>query len=325
MQKFKKFLVPGAIGLAVIVIAAAGFYFIKGKAKVLSAQDAANEAIDYINNYMLQQGYTATLGNVTEENGLYKVEFDISGNKYTSYVSKDGKYFFPTGYDLTNSAGSTTEETGSETATETEKSDNPDLKLFVMSYCPYGLQAEKMYLPVYNLLKDKADMAIYFVSYAMHGEKEVKENLRQYCIQKEQADKYYDYLSCFVVSGDYESCLTQAKINSSALSSCESKTDEEYQVTAGYNDKSTWLSGTYPQFKIDADLNTQYGVQGSPTIVLNGQTVNVSPRSPEKLKEVLCAAFNNAPEECSQTLSSDAASVSFGSGTTTSASSGNCQ
>lgn len=55
-----------------------------------------------------------------------------------------------------------------------------------MSYCPYGLQAEKMFLPVYDLLKNKAEMGIYFVNYIMHDKKEIDENLREYCIQKEQ-------------------------------------------------------------------------------------------------------------------------------------------
>ncbi|MEO0169501.1 MAG: hypothetical protein ABIL42_04710, partial [candidate division WOR-3 bacterium] len=61
-----------------------------------------------------------------------------------------------------------------------------------------------------KLLGDKADISVHFVNYIMHGEKEVWENLRQYCIQKEQKDKFYDYMLCFVQSGDYEKCIKEA-------------------------------------------------------------------------------------------------------------------
>jgi len=49
----------------------------------------------------------------------------------------------------------------------------------------------------------------------------------------------------------------------------------------------------------------------------------VSPRSPEKFKEVICQAFNSLPEECSQMLSNDVASTGIGGGTGSS-SGGSC-
>jgi len=78
------------------------------------------------------------------------------------------------------------------------KTDKPTIDLFVMSYCPYGVQAEQAMLPVMELLGDEADINIRFVYYAMHDWTEIEENTRQYCIQKEEPDKYIDYLSCFV-------------------------------------------------------------------------------------------------------------------------------
>ena len=190
------------------------------------------------------------------------------------------------------------------TSIEVPKSDRPDVKIFVMSYCPYGLQAEKMMLPVYDLLKDKADIAIYFVYYAMHGKQELDENLRQYCIQNEDPSQYFDYLSCFVQGGNSSSCLTEAGINLENLASCISATDATYNVSGQYNDQSTWLNGgANPAFDVQKDLNELYGVTGSPTIIINGKKVNISPRSPENFKQAICSAFNSSPEECSQTLS----------------------
>jgi hypothetical protein len=324
MQKFKKFLVPGAIVLAVILIAAGIFYFVKGKNKVLSADEAGKIAIDYINNNMLDEGYAGTLVDIVEESGMYKFHFKIGENQYTVYISKDGRYLFPTVYDLASTTAATEGE-GNQTSSEIVKSDKPDLKLFVMSYCPYGLQAEKMYLPVYNLLKDKADMGIYFVSYMMHGEQEMNENLRQYCIQRDEKAKYSNYLSCFVKSGKYEDCLAEAKIDSSKLSACETEVDNQYKITSQFKDQSTWLSGKYPKFDVNADLNTQYGVQGSPTVILNGKEVNINPRSPETLKQAICAAFNSAPAECSQELSTASASTGFDAEAGAATSGGSCE
>jgi len=148
----------------------------------------------------------------------------------------------------------------------------------------------------------------------MHEKQEIDENLRQYCIQKEQKEKYYNYLSCFVKEGKFNDCLSKAQIDTTKMESCISKTDEQYKVTSQYNDKSTWLNGNYPKFDVTTDLNEKYGVRGSPTIVINDEVVEVSPRSPEKFKEVICQAFNSQPQECSQTLSNDIPSPGFGGG-----------
>jgi hypothetical protein len=311
----RKILLPLLLIIVVGAAIAGGIFFVnKDKNNFLSAEEASNRVIEYVNNSIASQGGTekASFTAIVEEGGVYKMDFKVGEEAYTMYVSKDGKYLFPQALDISTSTQENTEKNS-----ETVKSDRPDLKIFVMSYCPFGLMAEKMYLPVYNLLKDKADMGIYFVYYAMHDKKEVDENLRQYCIQKEEKEKYYDYLSCFVKDGKYEPCLTSAKIDAAKLKSCETQTDNEYKITANYNDKTTWLSGKYPLFNVNADLNELYGVQGSPTFVVNGTSVSVSPSSPEKLKQVVCEAFNSAPQECSQVLSEDPASTGFGMATGT--------
>jgi hypothetical protein len=168
-----------------------------------------------------------------------------------------------------------------------------------------------MMLPVYELLNDKIDIGIYFVDYVMHGKQELDENLRQYCIQQEDESKYFDYLSCFVQEGDCDSCLAGAGIDLVQLDSCMAITDSTYNITGQYNDRSTWLDGYYPLFDVQKDLNEQYGVGGSPTIVINGKVVSITPRTPENFKRAVCSAFNSLPEECSQTLSNEVPSAGF--------------
>lgn len=332
MEKLNRFLTPIAIIVAGLIIAGAIFYVYPDKEKgkipnFLSAQEAAEKAINYINKNkdILTGGTTASLINVMEENGLYKFRLKLGDQEFDSYVTKDGKLLFASAIDLEKDLVS-----GGETSAEVQKSDRPDVKLFVMSYCPYGLQAQKMFLPVYDLLKDKVDMGVYFVDYIMHGKQEIDENLRQYCIEKEQKEKYYDYLSCFVKNGSYENleaykdCLKTAGIDEEKLNNCISQTDKEYKVTELYNDKSTWVNGNYPQFNIHKDLNDKYGVRGSPTIVINDTEVSLNDRSPETFKNLICQAFNNPPEECSQTLSNTVFSSGFGLEETDSSSGGGC-
>jgi hypothetical protein len=78
-----------------------------------------------------------------------------------------------------------------------------------------------------------------------------------------------------------------------------------------YNDQTTWLNGRFPQYPVHEDLNNKYGVQGSPTLVINGAQISAE-RSPEGIKAVICSAFNNPPEECAEALALTATQPGFG-------------
>jgi hypothetical protein len=187
----------------------------------------------------------------------------------------------------------------------------PKAELFIMSYCPYGLQMQKAYLPVMELLGKKANIDIKFVDYIMHGEKEITENTRQYCIEKEQPDKYVSYVKCFTTSGQAETCLKNTAVDETKLAACVSNTDKTFKITESFKNKSTWVSGYYPLYNIYKDLNTKYGVQGSPTLVIDGAQVNVD-RTPEAIKNAICAAFTTKPIECLTQLSNQGFEAGFG-------------
>jgi len=308
----------------VFAVAAGGAYYLQKNPnlfeKKLTAQEAGQAAVDYANKYLLAGGPEATFAGASEENGVYAFKLKIDDQEYTSYVTKNGKMMFVSGIPLI---------APEDQIPDVTKADKPDVKLFVMSYCPYGLQAEKMYLPVYDLLKNDANMGIYFVNYAMHDKKEIDENLRQYCIQKEQNDKYADYLQCFITGkdpaggeADYSTCLTKAGIDKTKLAACVAQADKEFNITKNYNDKASYVSGQFPKVEINNDLNEKYGVQGSPTIIINDKEVSLNDRSPNSFFKAVCSAFNNPPEVCSQTLSSDQPSPGFGEETVSGASSG---
>lgn len=323
LKTSKRNLIPLAIIVTGIFIAGAIIYVNYQKSGVrfsgqLSPNEAADKVLKYINENILKDKATASLIEISKESGLYKMRAKVGEEEIELYISQDGKLIFPQFINVESESLAKESPSQPVAPEEISQSDVPDVKLFVMSYCPFGLQMEKAFLPVYDLLKNKADMGIYFVNYIMHGKKELDENLRQYCIQKDQNEKYSSYLSCFVKDGDFEKCLVEAKINEDKMNSCISQTDQEYKITQFYNDKSTWLNGRFPKFDVNTDLNKKYGVRGSPTLVINDKVVNVRERSPEAIKSAICLAFKEKPPECSQTLSSDVTSPGFGEGKGTS-------
>ncbi|MBM3199744.1 thioredoxin family protein [Candidatus Woesearchaeota archaeon] len=280
-------------------------------------QQATEAAMNYINTNLLRGGTQATLKSVTEEGGLYKLKILIGENEFDTYTTKDGKFLFPQGIDMTEESETPEtpqQPTQPQQAPTLPKTAKPVIDVFVMSHCPYGTQIEKGILPVVQLLKDKIEFNLRFVYYIMHGEKEVTEQLNQYCIQKEQKDKLITYLTCFLDAGDGAGCLTKANIDTTKLTACTKAADTQFQVTANLNDQTKWLSGRFPLFNVDKTLNEKYGVGGSPSLVINGQEAS-SGRDSASLLRTICAAFDKAPAECSQTLSSAAPSPGFGGGT----------
>jgi hypothetical protein len=323
--------------ISTIVLAVVGvvliFYLSSGGlggAGGVSGQTAGQNLVSFVN---AQGGGNASLVSAEKDGTLYKVTVKYNGQDIPVFVTLDGKYLVTTPVPLTDdvkAAAAANTADDSDTAqnaqpTSVPKTDKPVVNLFVMAYCPYGTQAEKGIIPAIEALKGKVDFKIRFVSYAMHGQKEIDENTLQYCIQKEQTSKYFSYLTCFLQAGDSASCLTNVSIDKTKLNSCINATDKQFNITALFNDKSTWLNGNYPQFNIDAADGKKYGVQGSPTLVINGVQSSSARDSASYLKAI-CAAFNTAPSECSTQLSSTAPSAGFGyaASTTGSATAAQC-
>jgi hypothetical protein len=290
-----------------------------GTGKELTPAEAQAKTEAYLKT--LVQGQSVSIDSVTDVGDLYQIKLTVAGKQYDSYVRKDGSILFPQGVDMTQPvAASDTQATQPTVVPQTGK---PAVELFVMAYCPYGTQAEKGILPAVKALGNKIDFKVRFVYYAMHGQKEVQENLRQYCIQKDQPTVFEKYLACFLNASDSPGCLASTGVDTAKLDACTAVADTQFKVTANFNDQSSWLSGQYPKFDIDAALNTQYGVQGSPTLVINGVQSNAG-RDPASFLAGICAAFNNAPAECQTQLSSTSPGPGFGYDSTSAATAAGC-
>lgn len=276
-------------------------------------QKAGEIVLDLV---QLQVG-DATLVSTAEKNGLYEVVVNVQGQESPIYLTKDGENIIGGGVipveTIKNTAGTGRPDGPEPTPTNIPKSAKPEVELFVMSHCPYGTQIEKGMLPVVKELQDDIDFEVKFVYYAMHPTAgEVQEQVRQYCIQEEANDKYLAYLSCFLETGGSSDTATEATsiacqeevgIDTTAIDSCYAATDAAYDVTANLEDTSSWVSGRFPQFNVHKEENDAYGVQGSPTLVVNGQQVS-SGRDAQSLLNTICGAFEEQPESCNTDMTS---------------------
>lgn len=181
------------------------------------------------------------------------------------------------------------------------KVDRPVADLYIMSYCPYGLQAQKWYLEVMSKLSKVADINVKWVPYIMHGQKEADENVVQYCIGKEQKETYTKYLNCFLAEEwKEEACRKEAWINETKLASCIDAAKKEFSVDEKMKDSSK----QYPDFDIDKEEAVAAWVQWSPTFVLNGIKIDKIGRNAKAYADAICSTFENKPAECDQDFQS---------------------
>ena len=273
--------------------------------KTISEDKAAELVLGFAN----AQGVAAELVDVNEVGNFYEVSVLINGQKSVLSVTRDGEYLaqlIP--LSLFEQEPPTQQEPANQ---KIVKSDVPEVELFVMTHCPYGTQAEKGLLPTVNALGNTINSKIRFVHYYMHtNNQEEVETPKQVCIREEQPEKYIDYLTCFLGSevgsvADSEQCLLEVGIDMSKLNDCidSGKADDYYAE--------------------DSELSQNYGVGGSPTLVINGKIIS-SGRDSASYLDTICQAFNTPPKECGEELSSASPSPGFGWDTTSASTTAQC-
>lgn len=198
----------------------------------------------------------------------------------------------------------------------------PQIDFFVMSYCPYGNQAEEGIEPAYQLLKDKAIFKPHYVIYenyggggsdycladgtlcSMHGIQELNQDVREACVNKYMGiAKWFEFAlamnkDCTSQNADscWEPVANKLGFDIAKIKKCQA-------------DEAVTL------MKADKELGDKLKVSGSPTIFIDGQSYSGG-RTPEAYKQGLCAAFETQPTECSTQLA--------GAETTTTTATGGC-
>lgn len=278
-------LFAGVIILAVMLIASVltnGYSSITGR--YLTSQQAAEKVISYLN----ENNYPATLVNVEEVSGVYQVNVEINGDTFPIYVSRDGNYMFPQAVEIKPIE-----------AFDAPDSEKPIVKFFVMSYCPYGQQAEYSLKPIADLFGDKVEFEPHYVIgkdmegnfKSLHGEDELNEGVRQICIWKNyDSDTWWDYITYVNdniglsdIEAKWKEAANKFNIDTSLIETCASQEREDI-------------------LNSEVELNNQYGVTGSPTIFINDKLYTEG-RDSDSIKQGICTGFINQPEECFQGLS----------------------
>ena len=146
----------------------------------------------------------------------------------------------------------------------------PTLELFVMSYCPFGVQAEEKIIPIVKEFGDKIDFKLQFIAQekeapstqditpftSLHGYPEVAENIRQLLIAQEYPDQYLDYILCRGEKLDksWENCAEKLGIDVPKIQALFDSPEAEQL------------------FRENIQRAAELGVRASPTILVDGHT-----------------------------------------------------
>ena len=275
---------------------------------VIGTEISAKEVGEKVLTFANAQYPDAGLVSITDNGQFYEVILsNIQGQEVPVQITKDGENMVQL-IPLTTQASDTPTEAPT---TEAPKSDKPIVELYVFTYCPYGTQSEKGIIPAVNLLGDKIDFRLRQVG-AMHGEYEKIEAERQLCIEQEYPDKLLNYVLDFALNeaigkcGNDATCseplvnnlFTKLGINKATINSCMENDGETLYAAEEANSRSQ-------------------GIGGSPTLLINGAKIQ-SGRDSASYLATICSAFNEAPEECNEVLSSASPTPGFGGGDSTS-------
>jgi protein-disulfide isomerase len=189
---------------------------------------------------------------------------------------------------------------------EMEEGDNkPQIDFFVMSYCPYGNQAEEMIKPVYDSLGDNAIFNPRYVIYSnyqgggpqycrsegkycsMHGIQELNQNVREICVNKNYGIKeWFDFAIAMneqCNAGNADTCWKKVAesldLDTAKISACEK------------NEADTLLAK-------EKELNDLLSVSGSPTIFVEAEAYEGA-RTAAGIQQALCSAYDGKkPAKC---------------------------
>ena len=167
------------------------------------------------------------------------------------------------------------------------------IELFVMSQCPYGIQAEAAFKDVVGKLGSDVDFSLDYIGTvsdsgepsSMHGPKEVAGDTAQLCAAKLAPTKYLDLIACqnkdpTAVDANWESCATEVGIALGPLQSCARGDDGKKLLTASFA------------------RSTERDAKGSPTIFIGGKPYGGNRKVPDILRTVCEAYGDEKPAFC---------------------------
>jgi hypothetical protein len=319
------------MAIAVVICLVVGFIagLVFANASFASEDKVGKEAIKYINaKFLASQGAVGTLTSIEQSFGMNLVNFNITKDgkviqSASAYVTKDGKNLIVGQVmsltEKVDAASATGQQQPQQTA-EIPKTSKPNVKFFVMAFCPYGQQAENGIGPALAELKDTVTWEPHYVIYSnyqgggptycydadskycsMHGVEEVKEDVRQMCIYNDKKDKWWEYVN---------KINSQCKIGT--IKDCWKTVAKEVGFDTDKIEKCVSEQGT-AMLEKEVALSEKFGVQGSPSIFVNDAEYQGGRASGDFLAGI-CSGFSTKPGACSANLTTSAAAATGGCG-----------
>jgi predicted DsbA family dithiol-disulfide isomerase len=166
--------------------------------------------------------------------------------------------------------------------------------LYVMSQCPYGVQAENAFKDVVAKFGSDLDFHVDYIGQksptgdlsSMHGPNEVKGDSIQVCAQKYAPTKWFDLILCQnanskEVATNGDSCAKQVGIAYDKIAACAEGAEGKELLAAS--------------FKRSEDK----GARGSPTMMINGNKYEGGRKPTDIMKAICNAATGKKPAGCS--------------------------
>jgi hypothetical protein len=200
-----------------------------------------------------------------------------SGNNYNLQI---GAQFNPLGtvcYDVKGNVDCT--KAGCSQIPDCRAKIPKQLDLFVMSHCPYGIEATQSLKPVLDAIKDVNFSMHFIISYdagtkafsSLHGSTEVDDDLREICIQKHYpSNKFMNYVLCLdsnITSGEWQKCALAQGMSVDTISACATgqegvsllSADAKFVQTLGVDASPTWMANNYKIFSALAPEDIRAG------------------------------------------------------------------
>jgi predicted DsbA family dithiol-disulfide isomerase len=166
--------------------------------------------------------------------------------------------------------------------------------LYVMSMCPYGVQAENAFAPVVEKLGPALDLRIEFIAseengklVSLHDEPEVKGDIAQLCAAKIAPDRAFKLILCQnktprEIPDNWEACAKEVGIDVEAMRRC-------YTTSEGQD-----------LLRVSAKRAAAAKAEGSPTIHIAGRSYEGRRRDSDLLRAI-CAEFQSSkPPACAE-------------------------
>jgi len=277
---------------------------------------------DYINkNLITDSTVTAVISDVNDlGDGLFEIGYSIIQNGAEvaggSVYAQGNTLLIGQKFDMSKALPKP--EVQPTASVEPIKTAKPVVDLYVMSFCPYGNQAEDTMFPVYNLLKDKAEFNVHYIVSvngntvnSLHGAPEVTQNEREACVAK-----YYDMNKWFYFT-------TMVNDNCGSDGSCWESAATVLGLDIAKINACVASEGVSLMTQSQA-ASSAVGATGSPTLLINGAEVTkvISGQNvpvvyaygdSEGYKKAICDSFTTAPGECNTALSASTSTVQGGS------------